>query len=152
MYLFLFLAITLQPVLGAILIELRQIPYNANVTALCRVVIDQYFVIKPSNVATYCQTQPMLKMSQFEITEILLPNATCRPDVELDTYPTNLTNTLNSTTNFFEHSAHGQIILVANLNRLTHQVYILLGSYAGFTVIYLLILAFLTIRPLTKST
>lgn len=134
LYLFLYVT-SVAMALTDLRVQLKNIPYDANIPMLCNRVVSLYFTDPPTNVTKYCLTDFTKRMDHLEILEVIFPNVTTAK-IALDAYPTALNMALTSD-GFFSLWPGGEVSLVVYPLNLANHMYIILGCFLGVTMIYL---------------
>ena len=103
-----------------LIIQMRNVPYDANLSLLCEQTVLIYYTTRPTNLVSYCNANLTKKMNHLEIVEVNLVNVTSW-NVNLDAYPTAL-NTALTNKGFFDLWPNGEVTIVANQIRLLQEV------------------------------
>lgn len=120
-----------------LIISLDHVPYNANLTILCKNIVDVYFTTPPTNVAAYCSTSMFKRTQQYEIYQVKLEHANVTTG--LDAPPFELNEALTND-GFFEFDELGEVTLVANFINTIDLIIGVVASATGVTLVSLLTL------------
>lgn len=125
-----------------LIVKLKNVPYNANLTILCEQMIRLYFTVKPTNYGQYCDDHMTFQLQNFECIQVNFDNTSTT--VQLDSAPTTLNAVLRNSTTFFSLASGGEALLVADQINNTHLVMIILGVVISVSPMLFIMMLFAT--------